>query len=73
MATADRSGKSVVPDFRAISDLPREDYDSAYVLWKMGAPIGPLAEQLRVQRALLHFSFRVRREMGEQPLLEPRE
>jgi hypothetical protein len=73
MATANRLGKSLVPDFRAIRDLPKADYDSSYVLWTMGAPIGSLAEQLQVQKSLLHFSFRVRREMGEQPLFEPRE
>jgi len=59
MATADRSGKSVVGTIYAVSNIPREDYESAYVLWKMGAPVAPMAEQLQVDPDRLSKAFRV--------------
>jgi hypothetical protein len=61
MVTADRSGKSVALGLLDIRDVPREDYDSAYVLWKMGAPIGPLAIQLMVDEFSLKGVFEVQR------------
>ena len=59
MATANRSGKSVVNTIYAISTIPREDYESAYVLWKMGAPVAPMAEQMQVDPDRLSKAFMV--------------
>lgn len=62
MVTANRSGKSVVNAIYAISSIPRDDFNSAYVLWKMGAPAEPMAAQLKVDPARLSKAFIVRRQ-----------
>jgi hypothetical protein len=64
MATADRSGKSVVNTIYAVSSIPRDDFSSAYVLWKMGAPVAPMAEQLKVDPDRLSKAFIVWSRVG---------
>jgi hypothetical protein len=72
MATADRSGKSLVSTIYAISTIPKDDFNAAYVLWKMGAPVAPMAEQLSVAPDRLRKAFRIRYiyETGTRPLQE---
>lgn len=44
-----------------ISDMPIEDYNTAYALWKMGTPAATLAEQYNVNPWELDYLFDLRR------------
>jgi hypothetical protein len=60
MATANRQGKSLVPVLDTVSSMAPEDYNSAYAMWKMGAPTKELAEQHGVPEMNLEYSFELR-------------
>ena len=61
MVTVERIGKSTGAALMStISKLGKEDYDSAYALWKMGAPVRPLADQYNVNTWALEYSFELR-------------
>lgn len=61
MATVDRRGKSIASAWGTIADnMPPEDYNVAYAMWKMGASAEQLAEQYNVNGLLLDYSFELR-------------
>lgn len=61
MVTVNRRGKSKVPAvWSTVANMLREDYDTAYAMWKMGAPVKELAEQYNVSDTLLDYSFDLR-------------
>jgi hypothetical protein len=48
METVNRAGKSYANTIYTLSAIPNEEFEAAYALWKMGAPIEAVAEHLGV-------------------------
>jgi protein involved in ribonucleotide reduction len=61
MVTVNRRGKSKTAALiSTVAAMGKENYDSAYAMWKMGAPAKELAEQHGVPEMNLEYSFELR-------------